>query len=129
MPITAAATSMSRMAIHSRPMWLRTRFLASSANTTRKARQNRYFSTGVSIGMPNTLQVGDADRARRRVVGEPLDAQERPVDEELRRQRGHRQVQALDAQRRDAEQHADHRGADAAEQQRRAAAACRRCAP
>ena len=43
MPITAAATSMSRIAIHSRPMWLRTRFLASSANTATKPRQNRYF--------------------------------------------------------------------------------------
>jgi hypothetical protein len=61
-------------------------------------------------------QVGHADRARGGVVGEPLDAQEGPVEEELCRQRGHRQVQALDAQRRDAEQHARHGGADTAEQ-------------
>ena len=54
MPITAAATSMSRMAIHSRPMALRTRFLPSSANTHRNARQNRYFCTGDSMGMPKT---------------------------------------------------------------------------
>ena len=56
MPITAAATSMSRMAIHSRPMALRTRFLASRPNTTRKARQNRYFSSGVSIVQPATFR-------------------------------------------------------------------------
>ena len=40
MPMTAAATSMSRIAIHSRPMALRTRFLASSAITTRMHRHS-----------------------------------------------------------------------------------------
>jgi hypothetical protein len=50
MPITAAATSMSRIAIHSRPMWLRTRFLASTANATAKVRQNRYLAAGLAIG-------------------------------------------------------------------------------
>ena len=45
---------MSRIAIHSRPMWPRTRFFASSAKTITKARQKRYFCTGVSIGQPNT---------------------------------------------------------------------------
>ena len=54
MPITAAATSMSRIAIHSRPMWPRTRFLASSANTQTIVRQNRYLLTGDSIAMPTT---------------------------------------------------------------------------
>ena len=48
---------MSRMAIHSRPMWLRTRFLAMSANTTRKTRQNRYLLSGVSMGIPNALRL------------------------------------------------------------------------
>jgi len=41
MPITAAATSMSRIAIHSRPMAPRTRFFTSSAITTSSERQNR----------------------------------------------------------------------------------------
>ncbi|MNT61991.1 hypothetical protein D3C72_1996740 [compost metagenome] len=54
MPITLAATSISRMAIHSRPTALRTRFLASRPSTHRMARQNRYFCTGVSMAMPNT---------------------------------------------------------------------------
>ena len=52
MPITAAATSMSRMAIHSRPMALRTRFLAARAIRHRMARHSRYFSIGVSICQP-----------------------------------------------------------------------------
>ena len=43
MPITAAATSMSRMAIHSRPTALRTRFLASKANTNKMLKQKMYF--------------------------------------------------------------------------------------
>ena len=54
--MTAAATSMSRMAIHSRPMWLRTRFLASTAKTMSSAKHSRYFSIGVSMGMPSTLR-------------------------------------------------------------------------
>ncbi len=52
MPITAAATSMSRMAIHSRPTAPRTRFLASSANTATNPRHSRYFCTGVSMPKP-----------------------------------------------------------------------------
>ena len=54
MPITAAATSMSRMAIHSRPMALRTKFLANTPNTTKKIKQKVYFSSGVLMGMPKT---------------------------------------------------------------------------
>ena len=57
MPITLAATSMSRIAIHSRPMALRTRFLASRATTTRMLRQNRYLAGALSIGMPNTCRL------------------------------------------------------------------------
>jgi hypothetical protein len=41
MPITAAATSMSRIAIHSRPIAERTRFLASNASTATSDRQKR----------------------------------------------------------------------------------------
>jgi hypothetical protein len=37
-------------------MWLRTRFLASSAKSTTKPRQNRYLSTGVSIFQPSRLR-------------------------------------------------------------------------
>ena len=56
MPMTAAATSMSRMAIHSRPMALRTRFLASKAITTKMLRHNQYLVKGVSMGKPNTCK-------------------------------------------------------------------------
>ena len=52
MPITDAATSMSRIAIHSRPMALRTRFLAARPIRHRMARHSRYFSIGVSICHP-----------------------------------------------------------------------------
>ena len=50
------------------------------------------------------LQRRSRDRARRRVVGKPLDARKHPVDEKLRRQGRHAEVQALDLQRRQAEQ-------------------------
>src|SRR5665647_2015436 len=53
MPITAAATSMSRIAVYKRPMALRTRFLASSAITTRIDRHSRYLEVGLSISKPN----------------------------------------------------------------------------
>ena len=54
MPITDAATSMSRIAIHSRPIDERVRFLASSANTVTKLRQNKYFLAGELMAQPNT---------------------------------------------------------------------------
>src|SRR5215217_5350471 len=57
MPITAAATSMSRIAIHSRPIALRTRFFASTAITTRIARQNQYLLVALSIGRPSTCRL------------------------------------------------------------------------
>ena len=41
MPITAAATAISRMAIHSRPMAPRTRFLVRSAMTATRDMQKR----------------------------------------------------------------------------------------
>ena len=61
------------------------------------------------------LQVGHRHRARVGVVGEPLDAQEHPVAEELRGQRGHGQVQALHAQAGQPEQNAEERGAQPAQ--------------
>ena len=53
--MTTAA--MSRMASHSAPMWLRIRFLATIAKTTRKPRHSRYFSTEVLRVLPNTLRL------------------------------------------------------------------------
>ena len=48
MPITSAATSMSRMAIHERPMAPRVRLRATSAKTQTMASTKRYFCTGDS---------------------------------------------------------------------------------
>src|SRR5678816_4160055 len=48
MPITLAATSMSRTAMKARPVSLRIRFLASSAITTTTPRVRRYFACGVA---------------------------------------------------------------------------------
>ena len=61
--------------------------------------------------------LADRDRAGRRVVGEPFHARERPFEEELRRQRRDREIEALDAQRRQAEQDADQHRHHAAEQE------------
>ena len=47
MPITSAATSISRTAIQRRPVVLRTRFLATSASTTTTPSVSKYFDTGV----------------------------------------------------------------------------------
>ncbi|MNV59022.1 hypothetical protein D3C71_1514220 [compost metagenome] len=52
MPITEAATSMSRIAIQLRPVALRTRFLASRPSTHSRPRHSRYFSAGVSMAQP-----------------------------------------------------------------------------
>ena len=57
MPMTAAATSMSRIAIHSRPTAPRTRFFASSAITASSVRQNRYLASGLSSDRPNTCRL------------------------------------------------------------------------
>ena len=40
-PMISAAMSMSRIAIHERPIWPRTRFLATRVATTTKARMKR----------------------------------------------------------------------------------------
>src|ERR1035437_3301023 len=55
MPITVAATSMSRIAIHCRPMLPRTRFFAIRLKTTRMPRQKRYLSVGVLMVQPIRL--------------------------------------------------------------------------
>ena len=57
MPITSAATSISRIAIHCRPMAQRVMFFASSAKTVRKTRQNRYLLTGLLICQPITCKL------------------------------------------------------------------------
>ena len=95
MPITAAATSMSRIAIHSRPIAPRTRFLASRPPPPEMARQNRYLLAHFQSGMPST----------RRLVTDTEPESELLVNHLMRRniqslkncagQRGHRQVQAL----------------------------------
>ena len=46
MPITSAATSISRTAIHERPTLERTMFLASSAITETIASTNKYLDAG-----------------------------------------------------------------------------------
>ena len=118
MPITSAATSMSRIAIHARPMRAAHEVLRDQREHDDDAEQNRYFSRRRVDRASRRCRAAARDRARRRIVGEPLDAREQPVDEELRGQRRHREVEALDAQARDAEEHAD----DRRDTRRRAAA-------
>ena len=126
MPITSAATSMSRIAIHARPMWPRTRFLATSANDHDERQAEQVLARPACRSASRTRSSRRRrHRARRRVVGEPLHAREQPVDEELRGQRRDREVEALDAQARHAEQHAD----AAAHQRRRAAARTQQVMP
>jgi len=64
----------------------------------------------VSIGIPNSYRAG------RRVIGEPFDARERPLQEKLRSKRGNREVKTLDAQRRQPEQDAHQHRHEAREQ-------------
>ena len=52
MPITAAATSMSRTAMNARPVSLRIRFFASSAITATTDSVKRYLRAGVSKAKP-----------------------------------------------------------------------------
>ncbi|MOA49890.1 hypothetical protein D3C78_1728320 [compost metagenome] len=58
MPITEAATSMSRMAIHWRPIAPRTRFLASRLKTTTRISTNKYFSMADCTGRPKAVRGG-----------------------------------------------------------------------
>ncbi len=54
--------SMSRIAIHMRPIRPRVMFLATSANTAMKPKVNRYFAAGAAAGpvtrKPNTSRGG-----------------------------------------------------------------------
>ncbi len=65
------------------------------------------------------VQFRRVDRARRRVVGEPLHTREHPVEEELRCKRGDSEIEALDTETRNAEQDADKGRHQTAEQDRR----------
>ncbi|MCY1384178.1 hypothetical protein D9M69_724000 [compost metagenome] len=58
MPMTEAATSMSRIAIHWRPIAPRTRFLARRLNTTTRSSTNRYFSIALWTGRPKAVSCG-----------------------------------------------------------------------
>src|SRR5258707_11773168 len=63
MPMISAAMSMSRIAIHERPMRPRIRFLAARARMPTKLRVKRYLATGlasapVTAAMPKTLRGG-----------------------------------------------------------------------
>ena len=107
---------MSRIAIHCRPILPRTRFFASSANTVTKKRQSRYFSIGLLAKKPKKFSSGATTEPDAGVVGEPLHADEHPVEEELRGKRRDREIEPLDAQARHAEQDADERRHQPAEQ-------------
>src|SRR3569832_349742 len=61
MPITAAATSMSRIAIHSRPIALRTRFFARSPSTASIDRHSMYLENELSIGITSRIARFDTD--------------------------------------------------------------------
>ena len=65
------------------------------------------------------LKLRHRNRARRRVVGQPLDPQKHPVTEKLCGQCGNRQVQALDAQAGQAKENTKHHGANPTQDQRR----------
>jgi GAF domain-containing protein len=103
MPMISAAMSMSRIAIQERPMALRTRFLATSARTrTTKPAGTDTSRIGVGMGgdrsRPNSAARRRRDDARRAVVVPPGTLLNIQIQEELRRQRGDREVEALDAQ-------------------------------
>eukprot|EP01022_Parablepharisma_sp_SALTPOND_P036534 TRINITY_DN997_c0_g4_i1.p1 TRINITY_DN997_c0_g4~~TRINITY_DN997_c0_g4_i1.p1 ORF type:complete len:1552 (+),score=442.93 TRINITY_DN997_c0_g4_i1:2334-6989(+) len=69
-------------------------------------------------GQAEEIDLGCADHARGTVIGEPGELGQRPHHEELRGQRRHGQVEALDTQRRQPEQHT-HQGCAAAREQQR----------
>ena len=61
-PMISAAMSMSRIAIHCRPIAPRVRLRATQANTKTKAKQNRYFTQASALGpvtaWPNNSRSG-----------------------------------------------------------------------
>ena len=54
----SAAMSMSRMAIHARPVALRTRFFASRVRTTTTPSVTRYLTSDVAWGPETTTLIG-----------------------------------------------------------------------
>ncbi len=102
MPISSAAMSMSRIAIHCRPMRPRTMLMATIVRTITIVSVTRYWNHGVAVGLGqrHTEQraIDGIDGAGVVVVVEPGDPSERPLQEELRGKRGDGQVEALDAQ-------------------------------
>jgi hypothetical protein len=95
---------MSRIAIQERPIW---------------PRQDKQVTHGGAGKIDaEHLQLGRGYGARWAEVGEPGDPGKHPIEEELRRQRRNRQIEAFDPQRRQTEQDADNGGAQARQQQR-----------
>lgn len=129
MPITSAATSMSRIAIHERPMAPRTRLRAAKAKTQTKPSTSRYFSAGESTSHPkiasggaltepedescvNHLMRAKAQSRKNCAASvatarwEPLDAKARQAEEDAHERRGEpgeheddEEVQVRDAHR------------------------------
>jgi hypothetical protein len=99
----------------------RTRFLARTVNEDGEHHQHgeqEHVLLGWRVDSPaEQLDRAGGHRPGMRIVGEPLHAREQPVHEELRRERRHRQIQALDAQAGHAEHHADRRRYEAGEDQ------------
>ena len=76
------------------------------------------FRPGISLGARDVDLAENgarrrADHARGAVIVEPRELVEHPDQEELRRKRGNREIEALDPETRKAEQHADERSNDA----------------
>ena len=109
--MSSAAMSMSRTIIQARPIRPWTRLAAAQVSRTDEAEHGVVAGDrrGGGAGQDDAERVPcrHLDRTRGIVVVEPGDAVEAPVEEELGRQRGHGQVEALDAQGRQAEDEAD----------------------
>ena len=88
-------------------------FLAASPSTTTTDSVSRYFDSGLSNVIAQDRHLLRADDAGRAVVREPAELGQRPDHEELRGERGHREIEALDAQTRQSEYDADEGGAHA----------------
>jgi hypothetical protein len=101
----------------------RVRLRATQASTKTKHEAEQVLHPGFRVrpghGLPEQEPLRRVDLARGRVVVEPRHLVEQPHEEELRRQRRHGQVEALDAQGRQAEHHAHHRRHDARQERDR----------
>ncbi len=118
MPMTSAATSMSRIAIHCRPIEARVRFFATRRKHNQQDQAEEVFLHRRFDWQAEDLKIGHRYRPGRGVIGEPLDAQEGPVGNELCGQRGYRQIEAAHPQAGNAEQDAHAGGRQPAEDQR-----------